>query len=52
MIYSIRVGPVKAERLETWTENNNPFDILENWCEINGIGWITFLSEAEVFSDK
>ena len=52
MFYTIRAGTIKPERLATWTENKNPFDILENYCEITGIGGMSFLSKAKAFTDK
>lgn len=34
MNYQIKVGVIKLDKLETWKENKDPFDILDNCKEI------------------
>lgn len=53
MNYQIKVGVIKLDKLETWKENKDPFDILDNCKEIERIDWITFLNVSkELFSDE
>ena len=46
MVYKIMVGTIKPEKLQTWNENKEPFDILDERKEIEQINWIEFLSAA------
>ena len=53
MDYGIKVGVIKPDKLETWKENKDPFDILDDWKEIERIDWITFLNVSkELFTDE
>ncbi len=53
MYYEIKVGVIKPDKLETWKENSEPFDILDDWKNINQINWIDFLGAARrLFTDE
>lgn len=47
MTYEIKVGVIKPDKLKTWNENKEPFDVLDDWKDINQINWIEFLSAAK-----
>lgn len=47
MQYNMWVGSIKPERKKTWSNNKDPFDILEdNKKDITNIDWLTFFSAA------
>ena len=53
MVYEIKVGVIKPDKLETWKENSEPFDILDDWKDIKLINWIDFLQMARrIFTDE
>ncbi len=53
MMSSIYYGKIKEERLATWQDNSEPYDILVVNHEIHRIGGWDFLDYANVnFSDK
>ena len=53
MDYYLYAGVIKQQSLETWSDNQDPFEILENRKAITNIDWITFLSDAsKLFSEK
>ncbi len=37
MFYEIKVGVIKPDKLETWKENSEPYDVLDDWKNINQI---------------
>ena len=53
MVYEILVGTIKPDKLNTWNENEEPFDILEDFKSIKEIDWISFLGAArKLFTDE
>ena len=53
MDYRIKAGTIKPEKLITWNDNDEPFDILDNCTDIERINWIEFLSAArKLFTDE
>ena len=47
MMSSIFYGEIKEERLNSWSENENPYDILKENNRINRLGGWDFLEIAE-----
>ncbi|NLG05574.1 MAG: hypothetical protein GX567_17385 [Clostridia bacterium] len=53
MMSSIYYGKIKEERLATWQDNSEPYDILVDNHEIHRVGGWSFLDYANAnFSDK
>jgi len=53
MVSSIYFGNIKLDRLKTWNENKDPYDILEENYRINRISGWEFLSLADkLFTEK
>lgn len=53
MMSEIYYGKVKKDKVVTWNENNNPYDILEERLSVNKLGGWDFLEKTnEIFSDK
>lgn len=53
MVYEIKVGAIKPDKLEAWNEKSNPYDVLDDWKNINQIDWVAFLRAARsLFTDE
>lgn len=53
MMSSIFYGKIKEEKLASWTENKNPYDILESNNRVEKLGGWEFLSYSKtLFSDE
>ena len=53
MDYKILLGIIKPDKISSWKENDDPFDILDNTKDIKGINWIEFLHAAHnIFTDE
>ena len=53
MMSSIFYGEIKEERLNSWSENENPYDILKENNRINSLSGWDFLEVAKkLFTDE
>ena len=48
----IEVGIIKPDKLKTWNENNDPFDILSEAKNMTAVDWTYFFDKAKIFTDE
>ena len=52
MNYYLKIGVIRPDKLESWNKNEEPFEILDDWKDIEKINWLEFMANDSIFTEK